>query len=153
MLQRVLTRAAVAALAATSLLAVAPAYAGDFVGANKVFDWVGFNDFGPWTHTFDLAGATPTSAQLSVRENYSDGIGATITIDGATQPFESNGPSRCNSSLVQTYNVPLSDLTDGQVVVTVHGNGDAIAVDWGKLVIQTSSGPVTSLVGDEDNFG
>ena len=110
----------------------------DIVDGSKVFDFadVDGTDPGPWTHTFDLTAFTPTSATLQVGEFFSDSPDlSTITIDGATQPFLTNGPSMCDTPVVQTFSVPLSDLADGRVDVVFHQNGDAIALDYAKLVI------------------
>ena len=115
----------------------------DIINGQKVFDNVSLansGDVGPWTHTFDLTGLTATSAELQVREKFSDpGAGATITIDGQTQSFYANGTSTCGNAIVQTFAVPVADLAGGHVDVTLHQNGDYIALDWSKLVIQTGS--------------
>ena len=117
----------------------------DIIGGVRVFDSVRefFIDRGPWTHASPLL-VSATSAQLQVREVYTDGnLGnppeAMITIDGRTQFFEINGSSNCGPPKVQTFNIPLADLADGQVVVTVHQNADLFALDWSKLVFETPS--------------
>ena len=124
---------------------------------DKVFDNVLVADHQSavhsWTHSFDLTGFTAVSAQLQVREDFSDIEASTITIDGDTQSFTPNGFAHAGPPIVQTFNVPLSDLADGQVDVTFAENGDDIALDWSKLVITTTTAPVVDLVGDEDNFG
>ena len=105
----------------------------DFVGAEKVFDYASTSPpvSSSWTHTF-----VPGSSfdELQIREYFSDTLGATITIDGVTTPFESQGDSQCIAPKVQKYPVTAAQLADGQLNVTVTFNGDVIALDYSELV-------------------
>lgn len=101
-----------------------------------------------WTHTFTPV-ADATRVQLAVWEEFSDypgASGATVDIDGTTMPLvkDTATPSGCNAPAggVKRYiqlrgAAAQAAAADGSVTVTLHENGDDVALDRAVLTVYT----------------
>ncbi len=115
-----------------------------------------------YTHTFDLAGETPTDAELTIGLIDHDSFDTTfptdtidLYFDGVKQPDSSFEGISAPPSSVSVVNVPvpLSFIMDGELVVYLAavspgpGNdGNGIAADFSELEIRAIPEPTTLVM-------
>jgi hypothetical protein len=113
-----------------------------------VFDYEpvsGGDENDSWTHEFDLTG-TPTRVTLVVHEIFVDeGSASVIDIDGEQLDFSQGRTAICGAygeGGVKHKFVLTGDqaavAADGVVVVTLHENGDDIALDRARVTVKSS---------------